>query len=235
MVQVEGGQFQMGLSKEDPDAYGDESPVHYVLLDTFFIGKFQVTQAFWQAVTGENPSNFRGENRPVEQVSWDDITKIFLPKLNELTQKNYRLPTEAEWEFAARGGNLSENYKFSGSDKLRQVAWFAENSDNQTHEVGQRTANELGVFDMSGNVWEWCADWFGDKYYEECFQNGVVKNPTGADGGVDRVYRGGSSFDDPRYCRVSYRYPDGPSSRYGYLGFRLALSPSQLASHAVSP
>ena len=141
-----------------------------------------------------------------------------------MTKKQYRLPAEAEWEFAARGGIHSEEYLYAGSDKLKQVGWYKENSNDETHEVGQKLSNELGLYDMSGNVFEWCHDWFSEKYYDECCKKGLVENPQGPASGVDRVFRGGSCFFSALYCRAASRDDLEPATRYSYIGFRLALS-----------
>ncbi|MCB0576929.1 MAG: formylglycine-generating enzyme family protein, partial [Saprospiraceae bacterium] len=151
MLLVDGGEYLMGGAEEE--AGNDEKPVHRVKVSTFYLGKYPVTQSVWQSVMRDNPSNFKGDNRPVEQVSWDDVQE-FLKKLNSLTKQDYRLPTEAEWEFAARGGLHSEEYLYAGSDKLKQVGWYNANSNGETHEVGQKLGNELGLYDMSGNVYE---------------------------------------------------------------------------------
>ncbi|MCB0545804.1 MAG: formylglycine-generating enzyme family protein, partial [Saprospiraceae bacterium] len=181
------------------------------------------TQSVWQSVMRDNPSNFKGENRPVENVSWDDVQE-FLKKLNSLTKQDYRLPTEAEWEFAARGGKHSEEYLYAGSDKLKQVGWYNANSNGETHEVGQKLGNELGLYDMSGNVYEWCYDWYNEKYYEECYKKGVVEDPQGPVQGYGRVVRGGSYFLSAQDCRAAYRIIFGPANRNSVIGFRLALS-----------
>jgi sulfatase modifying factor 1 len=218
MILVEGGEFEMGES--EPDAEDWEKPVHVVNIPSFFIGKYPVTQKLWQFVMGDNPSDFKGEDRPVENVSWDD-TQIFLEKLNALTGKVYRLPTEAEWEFAARGGNKSEGYLYSGSDRITEVGWYRENSENKTHPVGQKPANELGIYDMSGNVWEWVEDQWHLNYRDA---------PTDGSAWVDReeeahrVRRGGSWMHRTRICRISIRYNNSPGSRSSYIGLRLVLS-----------
>ena len=220
MVEVEGGTFTMGATAEQgSDAYGDEKPTHQVTLPSYYIGKTEVTQELWQAVMGSNPSNFTGTNLPVEKVSWDDC-KTFIAKLNALTGKNFRLPTEAEWEFAARGGNKSRGYKYCGSNTLSDVAWYVDNSDNKTHPVAAKAPNELGIYDMSGNVLEWCNDWYSSSYYTSESQT----NPTGPDSGSSRVRRGGSWNYSEHTCRVSYRGNNTPSFRYNYLGLRLCLS-----------
>jgi formylglycine-generating enzyme required for sulfatase activity len=167
---------------------------------------------------GSNPSSFNGcGSCPVEQVSWNDV-QDFIVKLNHMTGGNYRLPTEAEWEYAARGGSRSRGHKYSGSDNLGSVGWYYSNSDKKTHPVGKKTANELGLYDMSGNVWEWCSDWYDKDYYS----SSPVRNPKGPGGGSGRVRRGGCWSYDARYCRVSSRNYNSPDDRYGNLGFRLA-------------
>lgn len=217
MVAIEGGTFTMGASEQDSNAYDWEKPVHQVSLDGFSIGETEVTQELWQAVMGSNPSYFTGNKLPVENVSWNDC-QTFITKLNQLTGQNFRLPTEAEWEFAARGGNQSQGYKYAGSNTIDDVAWYWDNS-SETHEVGTKQANELGLYDMSGNVWEWCQDWYSSSYYSES----VVNNPQGPSTGSSRVYRGGSWNFSARYCRVSYRYFNTPTFTLSDLGLRLAL------------
>ena len=226
MVAVEGGAFTMGATVEQgDDARDEEKPAHQVTLSSFSIGQTEVTQELWQAVMGNNPSEFKGDLlRPVEQVSWDDC-QVFITKLNQLTGQNFRLPTEAEWEYAARGGHKSKGFKYSGSNTLGDVAWYglnddgsAGNSNYQTHPVGTKTPNELGLYDMSGNVLEWCQDWYGD------YSTNAQTNPTGPSSGSYRVYRGGGRLDDARSCRVSRRSDDELPSLEGYgLGLRLAL------------
>ncbi|MEZ4825771.1 MAG: formylglycine-generating enzyme family protein [Bacteroidia bacterium] len=221
MIFVEGGEFDMGGS--DVEARDNEKPVHRVRVSSFYIGKYPVTQALWQVVIGNNPSRFKGGGHPVENVSWDDA-QIFIQKLNEKTGKTYRLPTEAEWEFAARGGLHSEGYLYVGSDKLKEVGWYEGNSGRETQPVGQKYPNELAIYDMSGNVWEWCDDWYSGEYYQKCAERDVVENPTGPENGSLRVLRGGSWFSYPRTCRVAYRLNASPGYRGYDLGFRLALS-----------
>lgn len=216
MVWVEGGTFRMGATSEQGSEISDEKPVHSVTLSGYYIGKTEVTQALWQAVMGSNPSYFEGDDLPVEQVSWDDCQE-FIRKLNSLTGQNFRLPTEAEWEFACRGGNNSRGYKYSGSNYIDNVAWYDGNSGDKTHPVATKSPNELGIYDMSGNVWEWCADWYGD------YSSGRQTNPKGPYGGSDRVYRGGSWDGDARICRSSIRDYYYPAYRGYYLGLRLAL------------
>jgi formylglycine-generating enzyme len=204
--------------------YVPKTGIQTVNINSFSIGKYPVTQALWQAVMGNNPSHFEGHNLPVENVNWNDC-QAFIEKLNEKTGKKYRLPTEAEWEFAARGGNQSNSYTYSGSNNIDEVAWYDANSDNKTHPVGTKKANELGIHDMSGNVWEWCQD--GYAAYQS---TAAVTNPIGT--GASRVYRGGSWNWDMKSCHVAFRsyshsdsyyYPIARSDRYYYLGFRLVL------------
>ena len=216
MVYVEGGTFTMGATPEQGgDAESDEKPSHKVTLSSYYIGKYEVTQAQWRAIMGKNPSYFTGDNNPVERVSWHEAQE-FCKKLSELTGKNYRMPTEAEWEYAARGGNKSKGYKYSGSNTIGDVAWYESNSDSKTHPVGQKQPNELGIYDMSGNVWEWCSDRFGS------YTSSPQTNPTGPTSGSRRVSRGGCWYGDANYCRVLFRGGSSPDSRYGNLGFRLA-------------
>lgn len=216
MVWVDGGTFRMGATSEQGSEISDEKPVHSVTLSGYYIGKTEVTQALWQAVMGSNPSYFEGDDLPVEQVSWDDCQE-FIRKLNSLTGQNFRLPTEAEWEFACRGGNNSRGYKYSGSNYIDNVAWYDGNSGDKTHPVATKSPNELGIYDMSGNVWEWCADWYGD------YSSGRQTNPKGPYGGSYRVNRGGSWNYGAGYCRSSNRGYYCPADRGSYLGLRLAL------------
>ena len=241
LVFVEGGTFTMG------DGVGDLwdacRPTHEVKVSSFYIAKFQVTQRLWQAVMGENPSRSNGPRRPVENVSWND-TQGFFVNLNSLEDvqtflrqldppgTKFRLPTEAEWEFAARGGKYEESYLYSGSSNLKQVGWYDKNSDNETKEVGLRLANELGIYDMSGNVREWCHDRYGSGYYEFCDKKGTVENPQGPEEGADRVRRGGGYLDDAGSCRPASRSGDSPGYRSNYYGFRLAV-PLQSAGQPV--
>ncbi len=218
MVFVEGGTFTMGATEEQSiEADSDEKPTHRVTVSDFYIGKYEVTQAQWKAIMGSNPSNWTGDNLPVECVSWDDI-QTFIQKLNTKTGRKYRLPTEAEWEYAARGGANSKGYKYSGSNNIDNVAWYKNNSGGETHPVGQKQPNELGIYDMSGNVFEWCQDWFSSSYY----YNGPQTNPTGPSSGSSRVLHGGSWNGIAIGCRVSNRSNRKPSSRYSIDGFRLA-------------
>ena len=205
-------------SEQGSDADSDESPVHDVTLSSYYIGETEVTQELWEAVMGSNPSYFSGSQKPVENVSWNDCQE-FITKLNELTGENFRLPTEAEWEYAARGGNKSKGYKYSGSNTIGNVAWYDDNSSSTTHDVKTKQANELGIYDMSGNVWEWCQDWYSSTYYSSSPSN----NPTGPTSGSDRVLRGGSWYDYSGSCRVSNRGSSIPGGVGGDCGFRLIL------------
>ena len=216
MVRVEAGTFTMGATAEMKIPWDDEKPTHRVTLtNDYYIGKYEVTQALWKAVMGNNPSSFKGDNLPVEEVSWDDC-QDFISKLNRITGKTFRLPTEAEWEYAARGGNKSRGYQYSGSSNLSDVAWYKDNSGSKTHAVGTKQPNELGIYDMCGNVWEWCQDWYGK------YSSSSQVNPTGATSGSSRVNRGGCLID-ARDCRSSCRGNNTPGGR-GYLGLRLVLS-----------
>jgi len=219
MVNVEGGTFTMGATAEQGnDAYDREKPAHQVTLSSYSIGQTEVTQALWYAVMGSNPSDFTGNQQcPVEMVSWDECQQ-FITRLNALTGKNFRLPTEAEWEFAARGGNTSQGTKYSGSNDLNEVGWYMDNSNNTTHAVATKSPNELGLYDMSGNVLELCQDWYSDSY-----SSGAQTNPTGPSSGTQRVIRGGSYKTSPNTCRVSFRYPQTPTQKFSNVGFRLAL------------
>ena len=219
MIAVEGGTFTMGATSEQgSDAYDNEKTAHSVTLSSYSIGETEVTQALWQAVFGDdhNPSYFRGSNRPVEQVSLNDC-QDFIINLNAITGEHFRLPTEAEWEFAARGGNKSRGYKYAGSNSIDDVAWYDDNSSDKTHDVATKQANELGLYDMSGNVWEWCYDWYGS------YSSSAQMNPTGPASGNSRVCRGGSWNYYARRCRTSSRNNYTPSNSLNYIGFRLAL------------
>lgn len=218
MVKVEGGTFMMGEKHSLLGGLGTDNKEHQVTLSSFSIGRAPVTQKEWKAVMGSNPSHFKGDDLPVESVSWEDCQK-FIQQLNKMTHMNFRLPTEAEWEFAARGGNMSKHYKYSGSDDVDSVAWYDDNSDGKTHSICQKKPNELGLYDMSGNVWEWCQDWYDrnnlSKSLSANFGNNKIRS--------FRVNRGGSWGSRARYCRVAYRDEDKPDAHGNFLGFRLVL------------
>ena len=219
MVFIPGGTFTMGCTTEQGNECSqEERPAHRVTLTDFYIGRFEVTQALWSAVMGYNPSSFpRGDDYPVETVSWND-TQEFIKRLNSLTGKQYRLPTEAEWEYAARGGNQSKGYKYSGSNTIDNVAWYGV-STGGTHPVGEKSPNELNLFDMSGNVWEWCSDLYDAYYYDDKV---VITNPKGPSTGYHHVIRGGSYRTEAKSVRVSSRSSQIPATGYNYTGFRLA-------------
>ena len=218
MVRVEAGTFTMGATAEMKDRDDSEKPTHQVTLtNDYYIGKYEVTQALWQAVMGNNPSCYKGDNLPVESVSWDDC-QDFLSKLNRITGKTFRLPTEAEWEYAARGGKKSRGYQYSGSNNLSDVAWYFDNSGSKTHAVGTKQPNELGIYDMSGNVWEWCQDRRGQ------YNSFSQVNPTGANSGSKRPFRGGCWAYAASACRSSFRAFNVPAYCVDDLGLRLVLS-----------
>ena len=218
MVKVEAGSFNMGATPEMKSPYKDEKPVHRVTMtNDYYIGRYEVTQALWQAVMGSNPSKFKGDDLPVETVNWGDC-QDFISKLNAMTGKRFCLPTEAEWEYAARGGKKSRGYKYSGSKTLGDVAWYEGNSGSKTHAVGTKQPNELGIYDMTGNVYEWCQDWYGS------YSSSPQTNPIGAVSGSRRVRRGGCWCYSARDCRTSYRRGNTPDFRYFDLGLRLVLS-----------
>ncbi len=218
MVKVDGGSFQMGGS--DSDAYDDEKPVHSVTLSDFYIGETEVTQSLWQAVMGGNPSYFRNGNFPVEDVSWYDCQE-FIQRLNTKTGKKFSPPTEAQWEYAARGGKKSIGYKYSGSNNIASVGWFDTNCNETTHNVKSLAANELGLYDMTGNVYEWCQDWYADRY-----DYNSATDPTGPYSGTLRVVRSGSWKSKARNCRTAYRFKYTPEYHFRNLGLRLCISTS---------
>ena len=228
MVEVRGGTFTMGATSEQgSDAKSDEKPTHEVTLSDYYIGKTEVTQALWKAVMGKTVSQIAsennwdkygvGDNYPMYYISWNDC-KAFISKLNALTGKTFRVLTEAEWEYAARGGSKSRGYKYSGSNTLDDVAWYSGISDYETHEVGTKSPNELGLYDMSGNVGEWCSDWYDD------YSSASQTNPKGPDSGANRIGRGGGWWYYARGCRCSIRGDFGPDYRNEFLGLRLCLS-----------
>ncbi|RMD99293.1 MAG: formylglycine-generating enzyme family protein [Bacteroidetes bacterium] len=233
LVFVKGGEFLMG---DDLSPYDREKPAHRVRLSDFWMGRWQVTQRLYEAVMGENPSNFKGSPRlPVENVNWHDA-QTFCEKLNGMDEVqafiktkglegSFRLPTEAEWEYTASGGRYSAGYRYAGSDHLPQVGWYDGNSGDQTHEVGLLLPNELGPYDMSGNVREWCADWYSGSYYAACKENEPIQDPQGPDEGDNRVLRGGSYFNDPQNGRACLRHYSHPDYRNDHLGFRVAFAP----------
>ena len=217
----------MGCTAEQGnDCFDDEKPAHKVTLSTYYIGETEVTQELWKAVMGGNRSYFKGDSRPIESVSWNDC-QTFIRKLNKRTDKKFRLPTEAEWEFAARGGTKSAGYKYSGSNDVNAVAWYSVNAydiggsspDYGTHVVKTKKPNELGIYDMSGNVWEWCYDWCGN------YSDGAQSNPQGPTTGSRRVIRGGGWYSYARHCRSSSRDHCSPGLRYITIGLRLVLIP----------
>ena len=230
MVFVQGGSFMMGCTAEQGYyCENHEKPSHQISVSSFYIGKYEVTQAQWKAIMGttvrqqldKTNSNWpivgEGDNYPMYYVNWVEVQE-FIRLLNEATGKKYRLLTEAEWEYAARGGNKSQGYKYSGSNNLLDVAWFEDNTGNGSHQVGLKRANELGIYDLSGNVWEWCQDWYG------AYSSSTQRNPIGASTGSYRVLRGGSWNGVERNSRVSNRSMNTTDSRFYDLGFRLAYS-----------
>ena len=218
MVRVEAGTFTMGATPEMENSEYNEKPTHQVTLTKdYYIGKYEVSQALWKAVMGKNPSYFKVDNLPVEEVCWDDCQE-FISKLNRITDKKFRLPTEAEWEYAARGGKRSRGYQYSGSSNLSNVAWCRDNSGSKTHAVDTKQGNELGIYDMSGNVFEWCQDWFSS------YSSSSQVNPTGANSGSYRVSRGGCWFNTAVDCRSSFRGNCASDYRCDLLGLRLVLS-----------
>ena len=223
MMKVEKGTFTMGATEEQEDPTDNEKPTHQVTLTkTYYMGETEVTQALWKAVMGNdyNPSSWVGDQMPVQKVSYNEITAAegFLAKLNAATGRTFRIPTEAEWEFAARGGNKSNKTQYSGSANIDSVAWYRDNSDMKVHEVAQKKANELGLYDMSGNVYEWCSDWYGG------YSSDAQTDPTGPATGVGCVIRGGSYVENVVNVRTSHRYAFQPQNTKHYIGFRLCLS-----------
>lgn len=211
MVYVDGGTFEMGAS-----GWENARPVHSVTLSSYYMGETEVTQELWQAVMGSNPSYFIGSQRPVGLVSWNDCQE-FIEKLNTLTGEKFRLPTEAEWEYAARGGNKSKGYIYSGSNDVDAVAWYKGNSESSIHEVKGKLPNELGLYDMSGNVWEWCSDWHG------AYSSGAQVDPAGPASGSWRVLRGGGWIDYAPDCVFWFRNYDAPAGTRTDYGLRFVL------------
>ncbi len=230
MVYVKGGTFSMGCDGQSQQKCPDnELPLHQVQLSDFYICKHEVTQDEWLTIMGENPSYFKNcPQCPIENVSYHDI-ELFLKKLKLSTGIQYRLPTEAEWEFAARGGRKSKGYQYAGSNTLEEVAWYDENSfkkgvknpDYGTHPVALKKPNELGLYDMSGNVWEWCSDGYAADYY----QKSPLNNPKGAKDAPLRILKGGSWHFKAAGNRISFRYSYFPDYKYKFSGFRLAFNP----------
>jgi len=217
-VPVGGATFTMGCTPEQgKDCYDNEKPAHSVTVEDFQIGKNLVTQKLWEVVMGNNPSGFKGEDLPVECVSYNDAQE-FISTLNSITGKKYRLPTEAEWEFAARGGVKSQGYVYSGGNNLNEAGWYSNNSGGKANTTGKKQPNELGIYDMSGNVFEWCSDWYG------AYSANAATNPKGPDSGEYRVMRGGSWRGGARPCRVTNRHSHSPSFFINVVGFRLAAS-----------
>ncbi len=231
MVYVEGGNFIMGASQEQINARDDEKPAHTVSIRSFYIGSTEVTQALWKTVMKNNPSHNVGDNLPVESVSWDDC-QVFIQKLNSITGAQFRLPTEAEWEYAARGGWKSKKTKYSGDDSIERIAWYKDNAQNHTHEVEEldptpdllgllhvaKHQNELDIYDMSGNVWEWCSDWYGN------YGSNLQANPKGPNTGTHKVLRGGSYCHEAERCRVSSRGGGTTESRVNCIGLRIVCT-----------
>lgn len=231
LVLVEGGSFKMGDTFGD--GYEDEGPVHDVSVGSFMLSKHELTQEIWEFVMHDNPSHFRGKDRPVEQINWFSAVE-FCNKLSllagfepcyeikdtdvkcDFTKDGFRLPTEAEWEFAAKGGCKGRQCLYSGSNLVDKVAWYRENSNNMSHPVGLKEPNELGLFDMSGNLWEWCWDLWG------LHQPQRQENPKGPESGTERVFRGGTWYQDSYYLRVSHRFRRKPDTTFYGIGFRLA-------------
>lgn len=229
MIAIPGGSFLMGSND-----YDDEKPIHRVTLSPFHIGKFQVTQAQWREVMKTNPSHFKGDNLPVEKVSWDDAVS-FCEKLSKQTGKTYRLPTEAEWEYACLAGSIGK-YCFGDDEALlKDYAWYYENSGSKTHPVGEKNPNNWGLHDTHGNVWEWCQDWYSNDYYAELSKQGEAINPQGPATGDYRVLRGGSWVYDHMGARAVYRFDDLPADRNFFTGFRVVLCrpPSGLISDSA--
>lgn len=225
MVPVKGGSYAMGATPEQQKSLTDEQPAHKVVINDFLIGQTEVTQALWGVVMGDSKeSYFNGYDLPVEQVSWNDC-QLFIQKMNQAFEgktygRKFRLPTEAEWEYAARGGNKTKNTIYSGSDNAEDVAWFFSNSNFSTHPVGSKKPNELNLYDMSGNVAEWCQDWYSSTYYDET----PSTNPSGPNAGSGRVVRGGAWGRNSASLRISARSSSSPDSRQNFIGIRLVLS-----------
>jgi formylglycine-generating enzyme required for sulfatase activity len=221
-VRIPAGSFTMGADKNFEEAYDSETPQHRVTISQpFYLGKYEVTQQQWTAVMGDNPSEFKGRSNPVENVSWDDA-QTFIRRLNQKENTNkYRLPTEAEWEYAARAGTTSTWSFGDDASSLGQYAWYGDNSGDRTHPVGQKQPNAWGLHDMLGNVFEWVQDWYGGNYYA----NSPGTDPKGPSTGAFRVLRGGGWILSARNLGSARRGSNTPDSRYDSFGFRLAFSP----------
>lgn len=230
MIWVEGGDFLMGCTSEQGNCDSDEQNVRRVTVDGFYIGMLEVTQSQWEKVVGTSIYQQKskadasstygvGPDYPMYYVSWDEAME-FCRLLSNKTGRTYTLPTEAQWEYAARGGNKNEGAKYAGSNMIDAVAWYTDNSGSSTHIVGSKRANALGIYDMSGNVWEWCKDWYASSYVSY-----DTNNPVGPSSGSSRVYRGGSWHSNASYCRVAFRYSNSPGNRYSNLGFRVVCLP----------
>lgn len=217
MVLVQGGTFDMGSTTDARDS----KPIHSVTLSNFYIGKFEITQGQWRQLMDLKLASFPNcDDCPVESISWFEVQE-FITKLNLKTGKTFRLPTEAEWEYAARGGSKSKGFKYSGSNDIETVGWYYDNDDSKTQVKGQKLPNELGLYDMTGNVWEWCQDWYSAYYYGDS----QPANPQGPLEGTLKVLRGGGWFSPDKKCTVSYRDGYAPNGRGGHIGFRLVMTP----------
>jgi formylglycine-generating enzyme required for sulfatase activity len=220
-ILIPAGEFMMGAVRQDKEAGNDEKPQHKVrITKPFYIGKYPVTQGDWEKLMGNNPSRFKAKRAPVESVSWNDCQE-FIRKINQ--NKTYRLPTEAEWEYSARGGSTGSSIYTYGNDpnKLGEYAWYSENSGDTTHPVGQKKPNSFGLYDIIGNIFEWC----GDLYDKDYYKNSSSADPKGADKGENRVLRGGSWGNDASNSRLSGRNSYNPDYRFNFIGFRLVLIP----------
>jgi formylglycine-generating enzyme len=224
MVLVEGGTFMMGNSSKTAD--DEEKPMHKVTVSSFYIAKHEVTVAQYKAFCTATkrqmpkpPTWGWNDKHPIVNVSWDDAA-AYCDWLSKKTSKKYRLPTEAEWEFAAKGGKKSKKTPYAGSAKIEDVAWYDKNSKNQTQPVGTKIANELGLYDMTGNVWEWCSDWYQMEYYSKSPE----ANPQGASKGTQRVQRSGSWINEVAYNKITGRISNAPSEKDKFFGFRVAMS-----------
>ena len=219
MILVKGDTFVMGASLQEGGENEDEQVLHNVTLGSFYICETQVTQKLWKTIMGNNPSKVKDDNNPVTNVSWYDC-QSFIKKLNDITGMEFRLPTEAEWEFAAKGGQKGKHngYKYSGSNTITSIMWYSKNSENHPHEVSLKKSNEIGLYDMSGNIWEWCSDWYAPYDINPSF------NPKGPLDGVDKICRGGSFLSEAKECRVTIREKDSPNESSEDMGFRLVIS-----------